>query len=91
MIITAELLGSSIYGIKETWTGLDKLWQANYTLRTLPKGLKFIRAVSPSKSLKVMDLAGIHDLDALCHFYRVTHCTWCGKEGQNQGTVVNHL
>ena len=35
MIITAKLLGSSIYEIKKTWTGLDKLWQVNYTLRTL--------------------------------------------------------
>ena len=91
MIIAAELLGFSIYEIKETWTGPDELWQANYTPRTLPMGLKFFRAVSPSESLKVMGLMGIHDPDALHHFYWVTHCPWCGKEGQNEGTVVNHL
>ena len=44
---TPELLGSAIYEIKEVWKGLDELWQANYALRTLPKGLKFLRAVSP--------------------------------------------
>ena len=27
----------------------------------------------------------------LCHFNGLTHCPWCGKEGQNEGTVVNHL
>ena len=56
MIVAAELLGSSIYKIKETWTGQDELWQANYALRTLPKGLKFLRVVPPSESRKVMGL-----------------------------------
>ena len=91
MIVASELLGSSIYEIKEAWAGPDELWQANYALRILPKGLKFLRAVSPSESPKVMGLMGIHDLDALGHFYGVTHCPWCRKEGQNEDTVVNHL
>ena len=38
-----------------------------------------------------MGLMGIHDPDALCHFSGITHCPWCGKEGQNKGTIVNHL
>ena len=42
MAETAELLGSGIYKIKEVWAGPDKLQQANYVLRTLPKGLKFL-------------------------------------------------
>ena len=91
MAKTAELLGSGIYEIKEVRPGLGKLQQANYMLRTLPKGLKFLRAVPPSTSPKVMDLTGIHDWDALCHFNGVTHCSWCRKEGQNEGTVINHL
>ena len=91
MAKTAELLGSAIYEIKEVWAGLDELWQATYVLRTLLKGLKFLRVVPPLESPKVMGLTGIHDLDALHHFNRVTHCPWCGKEGQNEGTVINHL
>ena len=91
MIETTGLLGSPIYKIKEAWTGQDELWQANYMLRILSKGLKFFRAVSPSESPKVMGLTGIHDLDALCCFNRLTHCPWCRKEGQNKGTIVNHL
>ena len=83
MIMAAELFGSSIYEIKETWVGLDELQQANYALRTLSKGLTFLRAVPLSESPKVMSLMGIHDLDVLCHFYRVTHCPWCGKVSQN--------
>ena len=91
MIVATELLGSSIYEIKEAWARPDELWQANYVLRTLPKGLKFLRAVSPSESPKVMGLTGIHDPEALWCFYRVTHYPWCRKEGQIEGTVVNHL
>ena len=71
--------------------GPDELRQANYALRSLPKGLKFFCAVLPSESPKVMGLVGIHKLDALHHFSSTTHCPWCGKEGQNEGTVVNHL
>ena len=71
--------------------GLDGLRQANYALRSLPKGLKFLHVVPPSQSPKVMGLVGIHDLDALHHFNSLTHCPWCGKGGQNKGTVVNHL
>ena len=38
-----------------------------------------------------MGLMDIHDLDALHHFNGMTHCPWCRKESQNEGTVVNHL
>ena len=91
MAETVGLLGSAIYEIKEVWTWWDELWQANYALKALLKGLTFFRAVSPTKSPKVMGLMGIHDLDALCHFNGLTHCPWCQKEGQNEGIVVNHL
>ena len=88
---STELLGTSIYEIQALWTGPDKLRQANYALRSLPKGLMFLHALPPSESPKVMGLVEIHDLNALHHFNGMTHCPWCGKEGQNEGTVVNHL
>ena len=91
MIKSAGLLSSEIYEIKETWTGQSKLQYANYALRTLPKGLRFFHPMSPSESPKVMGLTGIHHPNALHCFNRVTHCLWCGKEGQNEGTVINHL
>ena len=87
MAKTAELLGSTIYEIKEVWAGLEKLWQANYMLRTLLKGLKFLRVVPLLESPKAMGLTGMHDLDALHHFNGMTHCPWCRKKG----TVINHL
>ena len=91
MATSAKLLGTSIYKIQALWTGPDELREANYVLRSLPKGLKFLHVIPPSESPKVMGLVGIHDPDALCHFNGMTHCPWWGKEGQNKGTVVNHL
>ena len=88
---STKLLGSAIYKIQEVWMGPDVLQQANYALRSLPKGHKFLHAVPTSESPKVMGQVGIQDPDALCHFNGLTHCPWCGKEGQNEGTVVNHL
>ena len=88
---SADLLGTSIYEIQSSWTRPEELKQANYALLSLPKGLKFLRAVPPSESPKVMGLMGIHDPDALHCFGSVTYCPWCRKEGQNKGTVVNHL
>ena len=91
MAKSAELLGTSIYGIQVLGTGPDELRQANYALRSLPKGLKFLCAVPTSESPKVMGLVGLHDPEALCHFNGLTHCPCCGKMGQNEGTLVNHL
>ena len=88
---SAGLLGTVIYKTQSPWTGPEELKQANYVLLSLPKGLKFLWGVPPSESPKVMRLMGIHDPDALHHFGGMTWCSWCGKEGQNEGTVVNHL
>ena len=38
-----------------------------------------------------MGLKGIHDSKALWHFAGFTYCPWCGKDGQNKGTIINHL
>ena len=87
----ASLLGTGIYEIQASWTGPEELKQANYTLWSLAKGLKFLRVVPTMESPKVMWLMGIHDPDALQHFAGFTYCPWCGKEGQKEGTVVNYL
>ena len=88
MAKSTKLLGSAIYEIQEVWKEPDELQQANYALRFLLKGLKFLQVVPPSDSPKVMGLVGIHDPDTLCCFNGLTYCPWCRKEGQNEGTVV---
>ena len=57
----AGLLGTGIYEIQACWTGPEELKQANYTLWSLPKGLKFLRAVPAMESPKAMGLMGIPD------------------------------
>ena len=91
MILHVSLLDSQIYKIQEAWTGWDDLQYANDALKTSPKGLYFFHPVSPLELAKVMGLTGIHNPEALCCFAGVTFYPWCGKEGQNEGTIVNHL
>ena len=87
----AGLLGESIFELQWSWKGPEHLQQANYIFQSQPKGLKFLRAVSAKESPKEMGLKGIHDPEALRHFSGYTYCLWCGKSGQNEGTIVNHL
>ena len=64
MAKTAKLLGSAIY-MKSRKYGRGQMSCNKLIMhwRSLPKGLKFLRAVPPSESPKVMRLVGIHDLD----------------------------
>ena len=91
MISHVSLLDSQIYEIQEAWTGCSDLQYVNDVLRTLPKGLQFFCPMSPSELPKVMGLTGVHNPNALCHFASMTFCPCCRKEGQNKGTIVNHL
>ena len=68
------LLGEFIHEIQVSWNGLEELKHVNYILRSLPKGLKFLKAVSDKESPKIMGLKGIHDSDALWHFAGYTYC-----------------
>ena len=83
----AGLLGKSIHELQWSWDGPEELKHGNYVLWSLPKGLKFLRAVSAKESPKVMGLKGIHDSNALWHFAGYTYCPWCRKDGQNEGTI----
>ena len=85
------LLGEAIFEIQQSWDGLEHLKHATYILRSLPKGLKFLRVVSTKESPKVMGLKRIHNPNAFWHFARYTYCPWCRKDGQNEGTIINHL
>ena len=87
----AGLLGQSIHEIQLSWDGPEELKHTNYALWSLPKDLRFLRAVPTMESPKVMGLKGIHNPQALWQFAGYTYCPWCGKEGQNEGTVVKHL
>ena len=91
MITSVNLLDSEIYEIQEVWTRQKDLWYIHWVMKSSPKGLQFFHLVSPSELPKVMGLKRIHHPDALHHNTGLPYCPWCGKEGQNKGTVVNHL
>ena len=84
----AGLLGKFIHELQWSRDALEELKHGNYVLQSLPKGLKFLRVVSTQESPKVM---GNHDSDALQCFASYTYCPWCGKDRQNEGTIINHL
>ena len=44
------LLGEAIYEVQLSWTRPEELKQANYALQSLPKGLRFLRAVPTLES-----------------------------------------
>ena len=55
MAKSTKLLGSAIYEIQDIWKGPDELWQANYALRALSKGLKFLQAVPHQSPQRLWD------------------------------------
>ena len=91
MATTANLLGNEIQEVQEDWGNRRDLSAANLFSRSSSKDIHFFRIVVPTESPKIMGLAGIHLLKALQWQSSLTFCLWCGKEGQNEGTVVNHL
>ena len=91
MITSANLLDSELYEIQEFWTRQKDLQYAHHVMKSTLKGLWFFHLMFPPELPKVMGLKGIHHPDALCCHVGLSYCPWCGKKGQNKGTVVNHL
>ena len=71
------------------WTQRTETSELCFTIFT--QRSEVLHVVPPLESPKVMGLAGINHLNALHCFGGITYCPWCGKEGQNEGTMVNHL
>ena len=91
MASSAHLLDSSIFEVQDTWYGRKDLRAANWAVGNSPKHICFFRLVLPMESPKIMGLEDIHSPDAVCCCGGLVFCSWCGKEGQNEGTIVIHL
>ena len=83
----AGLLDTEIHQVQ----GKKELSTANCMARGSAKDLHYFQMVSPMESPKIMGLKGIHSPEALKHLIGLSFCPWCRKEGQNEGTMVNHL
>ena len=82
---SAGLMGKAIYEIQLSWTGPEELKQANYALWSLPKGLRFLRALPTLESPKVMGLMGIHKANALQHFAATPTVLGAGRMAKMRG------
>ena len=88
---SAGLLKSNIYEVQDTWTGQKDLCTANHTAKASQKNKQFFHMVAPTELPSIMLLEGIHTPEALHRWGGHSYCPWCAKEGQNEGTMVNHL
>ena len=91
MATSTNLLNSKVYEVQETWVAKKDLRAANWAARASPKDINFFQIISPKELPKIMGLKGIHSSEALWWWGGLTFCPWCGKEGQKEGMVVNHL
>ena len=91
MATSTNLLDTEVYEVQESWGSQRDLKTTNQVASTLPKDIHFLQIASPMESPKTMGLKGIHSTEALQCRGGLTFCPWCGKEGQNEGMLVNHL
>ena len=89
MATSTNLLGTKIHEVQESCGGRKDLQATNQTAKSFSKDIHFFRVVAPTESPKIMGLKGIHLPEALKWQSGLTFCPWCGKEGQNEGTVAN--
>ena len=87
----AGLIGTEIHPIQDQWQRKKELHMANYATKGSTKNHCYFWVVSPITSPKTMGLKGIHSPKALKHQASLSFCSWYRKEGQNEGTMVNHL
>ena len=80
-------MGSDVNEVQEAWTGQKDLWVTHPVAKCSPKDIHFFWVVPPTKLPKIMGLRGIHSSEALRWQGGLSFCLWCGKEGQNEGTV----
>ena len=92
MATSAGLMGSEVHKVQEGWTGQKDPWAGLLTTQQkVPKG----HLVFPDSASNW--IAWDHGTEgnpfpkALHRQVGLSFCLWCGKEGQNEGTVVNHL
>ena len=86
-----SLLNTKVHQVWDPWPGKKELCAANHAAIGSAKEICYFWVVSSTESPKIMGLKGIHFSEALKHQGGLLFCPWCGKEGQNKGTMVNHL
>ena len=91
MATSTNLLGTKVHEVQESWGGQKDLQATNQVAKASQKDIHFFQIILPIELLKIMGLKDIPSSEALQWQGGLTFCPWCGKEGQNEWTVVNHL
>ena len=91
MASSAGLLDSNVHEVQDEWTGQKDLLATHQVAKSSLRDICFFWLVPPNESPKIMGLEGIHYPEVLKWQASQSFCPWCGKEGQNEGTVANHL
>ena len=91
MATSVYLMGSEVHEVQEVWTGQKDLRAIYWHDKNFPKNIHFFRVLPPTESPKIMGLRGVHSPKDLQWWCPVSFCLWCGKEGQSECMVVNHL
>ena len=91
MATSPGFLGSDVHEGQHIRTGQKDLWVTHHAAKSSPKSIHFFWVVPPSESPKIMGLKEIHSSKALRWWSGLSFCLCCGKEEQNESTVVNHL
>ena len=76
---------------KDAWTRQKDLCTANHAAKTSRRNIQFFHLVTPTASPSIMGPEEIHSIEALCRWHGLLYYPWCAKEGQNEGTMANHL
>ena len=82
---------SNIYEVQDPWMGQKDLCTANHAAKASQRNIQFFSMLTLTKLPSIMGLEGIHLPEALHRWGSCSYCPWFAKEGQNEGTMVNHL
>ena len=91
MADSAGLLKLDIYDVQGAWMGQKDLCTPNHAAKASQRNIQFFHMVTPTEPSSIMGPEGINFLEDLHRWGGCLYCPWCSKEGQNEGTVVNHL
>ena len=86
-----SLLNIEIHLVQDPWPGKKELCAANHTAISSAKEICYFQVCHPWNLQKFFGLKGIHFPAALRCPSSLSFCPLCGKEGQNEGMLVNQL
>ena len=86
-----NLLDTEIYEVQEVWTSWWGLKATNHAAKASQRDMQFFHTVTPTESPNIMGLKGIHFPKSFIGKAGAPTASGVQKEGQNEGTVINHL